>query len=79
MPPPPTTVKLSRETRERLRGYGDTTAEATIVRALDALDRSDFWAQAESALAARALQPLAIRLAHERAEAELDRLLDQLG
>lgn len=44
-----TTVKISRETRDRIREFGGVTHEDTIVAALDALDADRFWTQAETA------------------------------
>ncbi len=56
-----TTVKVSVATRDRIKARGGATHEATIVEALDALDRADdddFWAQAEAAAAwRRSLSP----------------------
>ena len=48
-----TTIKVSIETRERLRALGGETYEATIIEALDAMDAHDFWAQADAAAAWR--------------------------
>lgn len=42
-----TTVKVSTETRDRIRAMGGATHEDTIVEALDALDSERFWAAAE--------------------------------
>lgn len=42
-----TTVKVSTETRERIRAMGGATHEDTIVEALDALESERFWAEAE--------------------------------
>jgi hypothetical protein len=44
-----TTVKLSVETRDRIRALGGDTYEDTIVEALDALEANRFWAQADAA------------------------------
>ena len=49
----PTTVKLSVETRDRIRALGGDTYEDTIVEALDVLEAQRFWAQAEAAAASR--------------------------
>ncbi len=48
-----TTVKLSVETRDRIRALGGDTYEDTIVEALDVLEAARFWAQAEAAAAWR--------------------------
>lgn len=44
-----TTIKVSPETRDRIRAFGGATHEATILDALDALDAERFWEQAERA------------------------------
>lgn len=49
-----TTVKVSTETRDRIKSFGGSTLEETIVAALDALDEQRFWAQADRAAAWRA-------------------------
>lgn len=48
-----TTVKLSVETRDRIRALGGDTYEATIIEALDVLEADRFWAQADAAAAWR--------------------------
>lgn len=42
-----TTVKVSTESRERIRSFGGTTHDDTIVEALDALESERFWKEAE--------------------------------
>lgn len=42
-----TTIKLSVETRDRIKAMGGETYEDTIIEALDALDEQRFWAQAD--------------------------------
>lgn len=71
-----TTVKVSVDTRDRIRALGGPTLEHTIVEALDALEASRFWAQAEAAAAARAALPAARRAELAAHEAELDRAFD---
>ena len=44
-----TTVKLSVATRDRIRALGGDTYEDTIVEALDVLEATRFWAQADAA------------------------------
>ncbi len=44
-----TTIKLSVETRERIRAFGGDTYEDTVVAALDLLEAQRFWQQAETA------------------------------
>ncbi len=46
-----TTIKVSVETRERIKAFGGTTHEETIVAALDLLDEQQFWEQADAAVA----------------------------
>jgi len=48
-----TTVKLSVETRDRIRALGGDTYEDTIIEALDALEAERFWSQADAAVAWR--------------------------
>ena len=63
----PTTVKLSVETRDRIRALGGQTYEDTIVDALDALEADRFWAQADTVYAVDLIRSLAA-----------DRLLDRI-
>lgn len=74
-----TTVKVSVETRDRIKSFGRATLEDTIIEALDALDDREFWAQADRAAAWRAtLSPeeRAERQAREDALAAALRRLD---
>jgi hypothetical protein len=74
-----TTVKISVETRERIRALGGATAEETIVEAIDALEADRFWAQADAALAWRKGLS-AERLAElKQQEAEVDAAFDGIG
>jgi hypothetical protein len=74
-----TTVKISVETRERIRALGGATAEETIVEAIDALEAGRFWAQADAALAWRKGLS-AERLAElKQQEAEIDAAFDGVG
>ena len=43
-----TTIKVSVETRDRIRAFGGETHEETIVAALDALEAERFWQDAEA-------------------------------
>ena len=52
-----TPVKISVETRERLRALGSDTCDETIVKALDALEADRFWADADAAAAWRRSLP----------------------
>ena len=74
-----TTIKLSVETRDRLKALGGATYEETIVEALDALDADRFWAEAEAAGAWRRVLPTAERHRLEAHEAELDAAFDGIG
>jgi hypothetical protein len=72
----PTTVKLSVETRDRIRALGGETYEDTIVEALDALEAGRFWEQAESADAWRRSLPDHEREAMRQRVAEVDAAFD---
>jgi hypothetical protein len=74
-----TTVKLSTETRDRIRALGGATYEETIVAALDALEADRFWAQAEAAVAWRASLSPEERARRSAAEADVDRAFDGIG
>jgi hypothetical protein len=52
-----TTIKLSIETRDRIRALGGDTYEETIVEALDVYEDAQFWAQAAAASAWEASLP----------------------
>ncbi len=71
-----TTVKLSVETRERIRALGGQTYEDTIVEALDALEANRFWTQAEAAVAWRNALTQHDRQRLATAEAEVDSAFD---
>ena len=71
-----TTVKMSTETRDRIRALGGDTLEDTIVEALDALEANRFWAQADAASAWRRSLSDAERARLRQPEAELDAALD---
>jgi len=68
-----TTIKVSVETRERLREMGGATYEDTVVEALDALEADRFWAEAEAAAQWRQNLPSAERQLRKEAEAVVDR------
>jgi hypothetical protein len=75
-----TTMQVSEASRDRLRALGrpGATLEETLVEALDALEREQFWAQAEASEAGRRAMPadeLAVVVA---AEADAQRWLDAL-
>mgnify|MGYP001163048366 CR=1 FL=1 len=71
-----TTIKLSVETRDRIRALGGDTYEDTIVEALDMYEDAQFWAQADAALAWRSSLPEAEREALIAREAEVDAAFD---
>jgi hypothetical protein len=74
-----TTVKVSVETRERIRALGGETYEETIIEALDALEADRFWAQAEAAAASRRSLSAADQAALAAQEAEVDAAFDGIG
>jgi len=45
-----TTIKVSVETRDRIRSFGGGTYEETIVEALDVLEANRFWAEVDAAV-----------------------------
>lgn len=71
-----TTVKLSTQTRDRIRAFGGDTYEDTIVEALDALEATRFWAQADAATAWRQALPDEERARLAAREADVDRAFD---
>ena len=73
-----TTIKVSVETRERLRDLGGATYEDTVVEALDALEADRFWAEAEAAAKWRKNLPAAERRLREEAEAAVDRAFHRI-
>lgn len=78
-----TTIKLSVETRDRLKAFGGETYEDTIVEALDALEKERFWAAADAYAAwlqgLPAEEQARIGEAERRESAALDRALDSVG
>jgi hypothetical protein len=71
-----TTIKLSVETRERLRAFGGATYEDTVIEALDALEATRFWADAEAAAAAHSGLSSEQQQRRREAVAEIDRSFD---
>ena len=71
-----TSVKVSVETRDRIRALGGETFEETIVAALDALESNRFWGRAEAAAAWRAALPADERARLEAVDAEVDAAFD---
>ena len=72
-----TTMKLGRDTRDRLRALsrdGDTL-EDVVVRALASYESHQFWVEAEGAATAETAEQRAQR---KRAEATIDGWLDDL-
>ena len=74
-----TTVKVSTETRDRIKSFGGATLEETIVEALDALDEQRFWSQAEAAAAALRELPPEELARRKAAEDAIDRAFDGIG
>lgn len=75
----PTTVKVSAETRDRIRSLGDGTLEDTILEALDALEATRFWAQADAAAEHERSLDLGERARRAAVDAELDRRFDAIS
>jgi hypothetical protein len=75
-----TTMQVSEESRDRLRSLGraGATLEDTLVEALDALEREQFWAAAEAAQTRRRAMSAEERAAVTAAEADVQRWLDAL-
>jgi hypothetical protein len=73
-----TTVKLSVETRDRIRALGGDTYEDTIIEALDALEADRFWTQAEAASTWRLSLTASERALLAAREAEVDAAFDGL-
>ncbi len=74
-----TTVKMSIETRDRIRALGGDTYEDTIVEALDALEANRFWGRAEAAAEWRKSLNDEQRKQFSDREAEIDEAFDRLG
>ncbi len=74
-----TTIKLSVETRDRIRALGGDTYEDTIVAALDALEADRFWGQAQAAASHRRSLPTRERQGLIEREAEVDAAFDGIG
>lgn len=70
-------MKISVETRDRLRALGDRgdSLEDVVVAALDHYESATFWAAAEAAAAAESQHESAARLHRESA---VDEWMDQL-
>ena len=75
-----TTMQLSEASRDRLRTLGrpGATLEETLVEALDALEREQFWAEAEAADVRRQSMSADELDAVNAAEADVQRWLDSL-
>jgi len=72
-----TTMKVTTETRDRLRALGSEsdTLEDVVVAALDAYEAQQFWAAAEAAHAAETADQ---RSERKRIEAEVDTWMDDI-
>ena len=75
----PTTIRLSTETRDRIKAMGGDNYEDTIVEALDALESARFWAQAERAAEWRRSQPEDRRRGIAERETAVDDAFDAAG
>jgi predicted transcriptional regulator len=71
-----TTIKLSVETRERLRALGGATYEHTVIEALDALEANRFWSEAEAAAAWQSQLSESERQRRHEVLGEIDRAFD---
>ncbi len=74
-----TTIKLSVETRDRIKAMGGRTYEDTIVEALDALESEEFWAEAERAAAWRQSQDSGRRQQLAERNAAVDAAFDAIS
>ncbi len=74
-----TTIKVSVETRDRLRTFGGATYEETIINALDALEEDRFWEQADAAATWRASLPEAARARLKAHAAAIDAAFDAIA
>lgn len=74
-----TTVKLSTQTRDRIKALGGATYEDTIVEALNVLEERRFWAQAEAAQAWRRSLTDDERQRLDDRVAEVDAAFDGIG
>lgn len=72
-----TTMKITTETRDRLRALGAAgdSLEDVVVTALDVYESQQFWAAAEAADAA---ESQAQRTERRRLEADVDTWMDEL-
>jgi hypothetical protein len=72
-----TTMKISEQTRDRLRAlqWDGATLEDVVVAALDGYEEDAFWS---SAAAAAAAETSTQRARRQRAEAEVDAWMDEL-
>jgi len=72
-----TTMKITTETRDRLRALGadGDSLEDVVVTALDAYESQQFWAAAEAAAAAETPDQ---RTERQRIEADVDSWMDGL-
>ena len=73
-----TTIKLSVETRERLRALVGETYEHTVIEALDALEANRFWSEAEAAAAWQSQLSEADRQRRHDALRDIDRAFDSI-
>jgi hypothetical protein len=69
-------VKLSVETRDRIRALGGDTYEDTIVEALDVLEAERFWAHATAAATWRRHRSEADRQRLDARDAAVDAAVD---
>ena len=75
-----TTMQVSEASRDRLRALGrpGATLEETLLEALDALEREQFWAEVEAAATRRLAMSPDELAAVSAAESDAQRWLDAL-
>lgn len=74
-----TTIKLSTQTRDRIKAMNGDTYEDTIVEALDALETEQFWAQASKAAEWRRSLPAERRRHIDERDAAIDAAFDAIS
>lgn len=74
-----TTVKVSVETRDRIRALGGRTLEETIIEALDVLEADRFWARVDVADAWRRSLDDEQQARLIARDAEIDAAFDGIG
>ena len=68
-----TTIKLSTETRDRLKALDRPTYEDAVIEALDLLEAEDFWRQADEALVRFEQLPSDVKVRYAAESEAIDR------